>query len=307
MPWFPENVDNGPEQTGRGTVWQTMPFYQGILDCTPSSLLASWSTAPRVDDPRVGEVLGRSDFLDYVKATREWLALGDATLRQVSVLHTPIRSVEEVLLELTVGGERQELPVAVVAEWDADHRLTTIRVYHSLWPLFPNHHVHSPVIGAHPDVTLPEAVARNQQARATGDLEAILASYEDDAVVHASTATVPQLHRGADELRRLYGGPSIAGMKPQVTVCTATDDGQRCAVEYKVTHFSEPKPDQVGITVYEHGGGPRILAERSYLVSCPAGGGTFDAADSARPLRGRVVRAHLALVPREPAPLGEQE
>jgi hypothetical protein len=307
VPWFPENVDNGPAWTGRGTAWQTVPFYQGILDSTPAALLASWSDEPRVDDPRVGEVVGRSDFLDYVKAAREWLALGDATLRQVSVLHTPTRSVEEVVLELTVGGERQELPVAVVAEWDADHRLTSIRIYHSLWPLFPNHHVHSPVIEAHPNVTLPDAVARNQQARASGDLEAILETYRPDAVVHASTATGAQVHRGTDELRRLYGAPSIPGMKPQVTICAATDDGHRCAVEYKVTHFSEPKPDQVGITVYEHGGGPTISAERSYLVSCPAGGGVFEAADRSRPLRGRVVRAHLALVPRESAPLGVQE
>ncbi len=307
MPWYPENVDHGLDSTGRDTGRPSVPFYRGILDSTPASLLSSWSTAPRVDDPRVGEVLGRSDFLDYVKATREWLALGDATLGQVSLLSTPTRSVEEVVLELTVGGERQELPVAVVAEWDADHRLTSIRIYHSLWPLFPNHHVHSPVIDAHPEVTLPDAVARNQQARAAADLEAILETYEDDAVVHTSATTGPQRHQGPDELRRLFGTPSIPGMKPQVTICAATDDGHSCAVEYTVTRFSEPRPDQVGITVYEHGGRPRISAERSYLVSCPAVGGAGDSTHPERPLRGRVVRAHLALVPRESAPLGVQE
>jgi hypothetical protein len=96
-------------------------------------------------------------------------------------------------------------------------------------------------------------------------------------------------------------------MKPQVTICAATDDGHSCAVEYTVTHFFEPKPDQVGITVYERGASGRISAERSYLVSCPSRGISADAADAARPLRARVVKAHLALVPRESAPLGAEE
>jgi len=104
MPWFPEIVRNGLTSTAPDRSWQMVPFYKGIVDLTSEALLASWASEPRVDDPRQGEVRGRSEFVDYVRTTREWLALGDAAVRPVSVLHTATRSVEEVVLDLTVAG-----------------------------------------------------------------------------------------------------------------------------------------------------------------------------------------------------------
>jgi hypothetical protein len=310
VPWFPEILlSNGPAPTPSQEAGQPVPYYKGILDVSPDTLLASWSAEPRVDDPRAGLVTGAQPFLDYVLGTREWLALGDAAVRQVSLLRTAARSVEEVVLELFVGGERQVLPVAVVAERDAEHLLTSVRVYHSLWPLFPNHPVHVPVIGAHDGVVLPHEVQLNQDARATADLDALLETYEDDAVVHACSAGdrvhcgKEQVYRGKEELRRLFSAPTVPGARPRVTLCTATDSGDRCAVEYQVTHFSEPRPDQVGITVYERGASGRISSERSYSVSRPSTV-VAERVNSPRPLRQPARRSHLALVPRQHAGQG---
>lgn len=315
MPWFPELlVAHHLEPVPSKDSWQTVPFYSGILDMTPECLLASWAGRPAVEDPRVGPVSGTEEFLDYVRATREWLALGDAQVVTVSVLNSAERSVEEVVLELCVAGERHQLPVAVVAEWDLEHRLTSIRIYHSLWPLFPNHEVRVPSISAQDHVRLPSVVRQNQRAREAEDPEAILATYEADAVVCVSgngphTLNTPQCFGGpgtsvgAEELRRLYATPSVPGTKPVVEIRTATDDGRRCAVEFQVTHFSEPNPDQVGLTVFELGATGRIARERSYRVTRSASRPANVWSDPLRP-PGRITRrAHLALVPRENAEL----
>ena len=296
MPWFPELlVANHLEPVSSPDSWQTVPFYQGIMDMTPECLLASWAGRPAIEDPRVGPVTEVADFLDYVRTTREWLALADAQAVAVSVLNSAGRSVEQVVLELCVAGERHQLPVAVVAEWDLEHRLTSIRIYHSLWPLFPNHEVHVPSIPAPDQVRLPSVVRENQRAREAEDPDAILATYEPDAVVCVSgngphTLNTPQgfggagTSTGADELRRLYATPSVPGTKPVVELRTATGDGRRCAVEFQVTRFSEPQPDQVGLTVFELGATGRIAA---HLVR-----GAVD-----RAARRRVVRPGSAARP----------
>jgi hypothetical protein len=311
MPWFPELlVSHHLQPVPSPDSWQTVPFYLGIMDMTPECLLASWAGQPAVDDPRVGPVRGTAEFLDYVQTTREWLALGDAQAIAVSVLHSAGRLVEEVVLELCVAGERHQLPVAVVAEWNLEHRLTSIRIYHSLWPLFPNHDVHVPAISGQDHVRLPSVVRENQRAREAEDPDAILATYEADAAVCVSGNGPHRLSSassfggsgtsvGAEELRRLYATPSVPGTKPVVEIRTGTDDGRRCALEFQVTRFAEPHPDQVGLTVFELGATGRIARERSYRVARSTAPATGVWSEPARP-PGRIARrAHLALVPRE--------
>jgi hypothetical protein len=286
VPWFPDMaLSTSLGQSAPQAPVATVPFYQGILDLAPETLLASWADKPALDDPRAGLVLGCPSFLRYVRATREWLALSDATARLLSVLNTAERSVEEVILSLNVGGERQELGVAIAADWSADHRLTHLRVYHDL-RLFPNLPVHIPAISPQLDLVLPAAVDANHTALAAGDIEAILDSYEDNAVVRTFDGA-PHVYSGKEELRRLQSLPRVPGARPAVQLCAAVDDGHACAVEYQVTHFAEPLPDRVGIDVYERGPTGKIQAERSYIVSPPS--------QTVSPLT-RVPRENVALV-----------
>ena len=298
MPWFSEKLVNGYPSASLQSLPPAVPFYQGILDQTPADLLACCAGDLRIHDPRVGDVVGASDFVDYVTATREWLALGDAILTPGSVLHTAVRSVEEVVLDLTVGGERQELRCAVVAERDAEHRLSDIRIYHSLWPLFTNHHVSTPAIHADPEVQLPAVVRDNLEARAADDADAILETYEDGAVVQTSASGF-RIFTRREELRRLDRAATVPGTKPAVTICAATDDGRTCAIEYKVTHFSRPEPDQVGVTLFERGDSGRIRSERSYLVSCGLNADQPRAFERTESLKPAFARSRSALVPRE--------
>jgi hypothetical protein len=180
--------------------------------------------------------------------------------------------------------------------------LTSIRIYNSLWPLFTNQHAHTPGIDLGPALTLPDVVQRNQRARAAGDLAGLLDTYEDDAVVQTSKGG-PRSFPGREEIRRLYAVPSIPGVKPVVELCSATDDGRSCAVEYRVvTHLSEPEPDQFGVTVFTRGGSGRIGTERDYLVCCPSAPSVAICDES---LEGGATRpAQLALVPREHPAMG---
>src|SRR5438034_483807 len=152
------------------------------LKKAPEAMLASWADQPRLDEPRSGRIEGAEAFIRWAAGTREWLLGADAAVRPVYLIVTPTRTVEEVAIDLTIDGERRELPVAIVADRNS-RGLTAIRVYHSLWPLIRGHAVRSPLLRPDPDLTAPDVVGDYQAALAAGDLEGILATYQDDAVV----------------------------------------------------------------------------------------------------------------------------
>jgi hypothetical protein len=184
MPWSSESVNTHPERLSPG-FRRHRPFYEGILELDTETLLASWAGTPVLDDPRFGLIRGHSSFLEYVRAVREWLVLSDATIHSVNCIDTPMRSVEEVHLILMIGGERRELPVAIVAEWSFDHLLMSVRIYHSLWPLFPGYTAHIPAsptfTAAEPDTATPVAIAKNRRAWELSEIAKYFDSYEDDA------------------------------------------------------------------------------------------------------------------------------
>lgn len=264
MPWFPELPASRPEPTWPQDSFQLVPFYRGLVELSQAALLASWAGSPRLEDPRYGLVQGVDAFAAYVQDTREWLALSDATVRPVSVTSTVLRSVEEVVLDPEVGGTRQELGVAVVAEWDREHRLTAVRVYHSL-PLVAGERAHLPLAPVEATQNVPDFVSEHLRRR-NGDLDTLLATYEEDASVQVFGERV-ELTSGREELRRMYGVPPLPGAGPQTTRCTVTDDGRTCAVEHRVSRAGVTEPVEVGIALYERGPHGRVQRERRYRVA----------------------------------------
>jgi hypothetical protein len=268
VPWFSEGLLSEGAPSPVADSGQMVAFYQGILQLRSEVLLASWSGPPHIDDPRIGSVDGVADFVDYVKCIREWLVVSDAVVHAVATLSSAERSIEEVRLDLDVAGERRDLPVAVAAEWGADHHLSSIRVYHSLWPFFPGQHVHYPSIARSPDVLLPAPVRENIRADTAGDLEAFLNTYEDDAVVHTFSGKMVA-YGGRGEIRRLYTGHKVQGVRPEMKICAVTSGDHSCAVEYQVSHAVDSFLDHAGLKVYEFDSN-KIHTERIYadLVPC---------------------------------------
>ncbi len=262
MPWFPELSTTSTYSQPAAMQVDVVPFYEGILGIPPHGLVASWAVEPHLDDPRGGAVRGRAELVAWAEQTRAWLGEGGATVRPVYLLKTASRTVEEVVLELTVNGERRDLPVATVAERETDGRLTAIRIYHSLWPLIEGHVVRAPLLARVPGLAAPDVVGDYQRALAAGDLEAVLACYEDDAVVR-EPAGGPYRYTGMDELRHIYGLQFADGAGIPLEHCTITDDGRACALEYNVVRWGHtPMTPQPGIAVYERGDSGKLAYGR---------------------------------------------
>jgi hypothetical protein len=265
-----------------------VPFYDGVLHATIDDLVAWWADAPDLDEPRSGRVAGEDEFRRWVLEMRRWLVGADASIRAVYVLATPVRTVEEVAIDLTVDGERRELPVAIVAE-RGEAGLTAVRIYHSMWPLITGHQVRGPLLARDASIEVPDAVGDYQRALAAGDLEGILAAYDDDAICR-EPAGGPYVFCGKKNLRHIYSLQFADGAGIPLQHCTMTDDGVACALEYHVDRWghSEIEP-QAGVAVYERGAGGKLAFARIYDdIEPPAASDSSASVEAVQPAAGDV-------------------
>jgi hypothetical protein len=265
-----------------------VPFYDGVLRMKADELVAWWAGSPDLDEPRSGRVAGVEPFVRWLHETRQWLTDADAAIRSVYVLVTPTRTVEEVAIDLTLDGERRELPVAIVAERDGAG-LTAVRIYHSMWPITGGHEVRGPLLPRDARIVIPDAVGDYQRALAAGDLEGILAAYEDDAVAR-EPAGGPYVFAGKKNLRHIYSLQFADGAGIPLQHCTMTDDGIACALEYHVGRWGHTAIEpQTGVAVYQRGRSGKLAFARIYDdIDPPAASdssasvGTIDAAPAGK-------------------------
>jgi hypothetical protein len=257
-----------------------VPFFDGVLHRDPDELAASFATDPLVDDPRHGRVRGTAAFVDYVRALREWLVEQTAAVvKPIRVTATPQRSVEEVSIELR--GDHPELPVAIVTDLAGHGRPRALRVYHSLWPLTGGHEIRSPLLAGDPSVALHGAPAAYQRGLAAGDAAAIVAAFEPDGVVR-EPAGGPFTYTG-DRHRRIYDLMFANGGGIPLELCTVTDDGTACVLEYNCVRWGQDAvPPQAGVAVYQRGPSGRLSAARIYDDVTPP-----EASDSSGPASPR--------------------
>src|SRR5829696_1997130 len=271
MPWMPENFSS-PIAEARShreseSANDAIPYYEGIMANQPEALVRSFAGEPVLDDPRVGYVEGARRLRAFVNGTAEWLGERDAVVENVALTPTPTRTVEEVVLHLLSeeGGERVELPVAIVSDRNPDRTLKAIRVYHSMWPLTGEHAVRPPLLPADPALQLPGGVVSDyQRALAEGDLAGIVATFEPDGYAREPSGGA-YLHHGSEALREVYAHLFANGGGILLEHCTLTDDGVRCAIEYNCVRWGLTDiPPQAGVAVYERGSSGFLAAARIY-------------------------------------------
>jgi hypothetical protein len=189
----------------------------------------------------------------------------DVVVENVALTCTQSRTVEEVVLHLLSDeGVRVELPVAVVSDRHPDRTLKTIRVYHSMWPLTGGHRVREPLLPKDPNLVVPDGVGEYQRALAAGDLEAVLATYEEDAYAREPSGG-EYIYRGKEKLREVYTSQFANGGGIPLEHCTVTDDGVRCAIEYNCVRWGITNiPPQAGVAVYERGKSGLLAGGRIY-------------------------------------------
>ena len=273
MPWAPE-LFSAPVLQGlldkyRRDRLRSVPFFDGLLTGEVDALLESFAGVPEVHHPVRGRIKGESAFRGFVTDMTAWLAERNADVENVNVVLTDARGVEEVVVHLDSDAGRIGLPLALTADHGDDERIVELRLYFSSWPLTGRHANRPPLL--QPDLGLhePDVVGEYQHALATGDLEAILATFEPDAYMREPAGDA-HVHRGSDELRALYERFFSNGGGIPLEHCTVTDDGRACALEYNVVAWGRTAlAPEAGVAVYVRGDSGRLAAARVYDDSDP--------------------------------------
>jgi SnoaL-like domain len=170
----------------------------------------------------------------------------------------------EAILHLDGGAAPVDLPVAIAADRSSDGRIVELRVYYSSWPLTGRHANRPPVLQPDPKLREADVVAEYQRALATGDVDAIVATFEADGYAR-EPAGGRFIHRGHRALHAFYKQMFSNGGGIPLEQCGLVDDGEACALEYNVVRWGKTElPPQAGIAVYVRGESGKLTAARIY-------------------------------------------
>ncbi len=267
MPWDPL-LFSAPVlaslEERRGARLKRVPFFDGLMSGEVDALIGSFAGEPEVHHPVRGRVKGASAFARFVTDTTTWMAERNVTVENVNFVITPSGEVGEFVLHLDGDAGRTELPLALATNFDADDRMTELRMYFSEWPLTGVHRVRPPLLQPDPAVREDDVVGDYQRALATGDLNAAVAAFEPDGYVR-EPAGGAYAHRGTHEVRALFELFFSNGGGIPLEHCAVTDDGRACGLEYNVVAWGRTElPPQAGIAVYVRGDGGKLAAARIY-------------------------------------------
>jgi len=232
-----------------------------LIEGDLEGLLDLFGNVPRINDPRLGWVEGEA-FELFVATSAVGLGEREARVEHVTTTSTAVGAVEECILSLTRRGEIIRLPVAIAAVTASD-TLTSIQVYHSMWPLMGAHGVRPPILPARMEIVLPDVVGRYHDTLAAADASGTVAQFDRAGRLREPIGEA-RVHRGAVELRQFYDRLLARGGMA-VERCSLTDDGSSCALEYNLTEWGDSwLPHQAGIAIYERARSGLLAAVRLY-------------------------------------------
>jgi hypothetical protein len=274
MPWFPEfasAVELARKQTrDAGHADPVGQFFTALNSGDARALETAWPGKVVVYDPRAGEIRGHRHLRKFVSDNNAWMAEHHVRVETVSSISAGGRAVVELLAHVPRDDGVVSWPIAVVAE-SPDDLSVVFRTYCSQWPVDGRRHLRPPILP--PGDTDPgDVVGRYQAALGTGEVDAILGTFEPDGYYREPIG--PHLtHRGTAELRSFFterlGAPGGIGLQH----CVVTDDGVRCALEYNCVRYGDQDlVPQAGLGVYERGPDGLLAAARTYDdIEFPAG------------------------------------
>jgi ketosteroid isomerase-like protein len=199
-----------------------------------------------------------------------WLREKAAVSRVVASVTVPERTVTEYVLRLDMGGEEIDLPVAVVFAGSAG-KISSIRVYHSTWPLEGRHAIRKAFLPPVAGLAEPAIVKAYFHALERGDLASIQATFTPDATVREPSGDA-WVHAGPEGRRAFYEAAFRDG-GIGVKHCTATFDGKLFAAEYVCDRWGKARFEpQAGMATYGlDATGRHIASVRIYDDLTPPG------------------------------------
>jgi hypothetical protein len=267
MPWIPE-LFSAPvlarlEEKQRREL-AAVPFFDGLVAGELAPLVESFAGEPELHHPVRGRIRGVRAFESFVAEMNAWLDGRNASVEDVEHVVTTRHAFEEVVLHLDGGNGRVDLPVAIVADMQADRRMDEVRIYFSSRPLTGRHATRPPLLQADPKQREPAVVAAFQRALAAGDVDAIVALFEPDGYVREPGGS-QYVHRGRDGLRAFYRLLFSNDGGIPLEHCGVIDDGRACALEYNEARWGKTElPPQAGVVVHVRGQSGKLAAVRIY-------------------------------------------
>lgn len=269
MPWIPE-LFSGPvldrirRESADARAAAPVPYFDGVRSGEIDALVGSFAGEPELHHPVRGRVRGRREFERFVPEINEWLTQRNAVFSPVERILTPRRGIEETVMTLDGDRGRVEVPVAVAADRNDDGRIIELRIYWSMWPLTGEHHHRPPLLGPDSDLLDPDVIGDYQRALASGDADAVVATFEADAYVREPSGS-EYVHRGHDELLALYRRFFSNGGGIMLEQCAITDDRRACALEYNILRWGRTDVSpEAGLAVYARGSSGKLAAARIY-------------------------------------------
>jgi hypothetical protein len=175
-----------------------VPYYAGLMTGERDALIQSFAGVPILHDPLRGRIIGVPAFTAYVDRLVAWLTERDMRFEPIAHASSGPRGFEEVVMHVSGPQRRVDIPVAIVAERNADGRLVELRLYHSIWPL-TGRHVHRPPLLQHdPQLRLDGVVAAHLDTLAAAGITLERCSLIDDGDACALEYNI--LGWGAEEL-----------------------------------------------------------------------------------------------------------
>jgi hypothetical protein len=267
MPWVPElfsapALERLEETRGRELV--AVRYFDGLMTGELDPLIGSFAGEPELHHPVRGRIRGARAFKAYFDEMQAMFRERIASVEDVDRAVVDRHGFEETVVHFDGGAGRGGLPVAVVADKDADGRIDELRMYYSSWPL-TGRHMHRPPL-LQPDPALRESgvVAEYQAALAAGDVDAIVAAFEPDGYAREPAGSA-YVHEGRDGLRAFYEQLFSNGGGIPLEHCAVIDDERACALEYNAVRWGQTElPPAAGVAVYVRGETGRVAAARIY-------------------------------------------
>ena len=259
-----DTVDRGTQSNLRG--WLSDVYWPALLSGEADSLAVRLGERATVDDPLFGHTDGGAPLGARLREIAVWLAEHHASFERDGFVMGSDRDVTYGVLALTRQGAPMRLPVAVVAERKPE-RVVSLRVYHSSGAFRDRRAARKPLLASSERTIVPPPVAAYLDARARGDIAAVVASFEDGATLFDSRGALHPKREGGGALQGYYAAlaaPQTTLAPIAVAASARADDGRVCALEYNATPGADGATAEAGFAVFERGDSGLLRSLRSY-------------------------------------------